>query len=747
MPKWSVDSETTGLDLRHGAQPFFVSMSDESGTSSYYQWPVDPYTRKVTPDKHEINELKTKLAITANWAKFGSETRERHVVVLQNAKFDVRALQTVGVDKWPWSMTRDTLVAGHLLHSQERHDLTYMTMKYLKIPIKSYEDELGRVVKKCRAFVRAKKNIEKYKLGKWRIAKKGLPDMPSCKKETWKFDSWLPKALAIHLEQLEPNDNCEHDWVDDVCRLCKGHINHVVLRDYATVDAIVTLGIHEVQWKKIKQRKLEKIYLHSLEIAPILFGMEQRGMVVNGNNLRELESNYSEKSSELAADCIDIADSLGYELQLPKGGSVNNSLRKVVFEGLKLPPIRGAKSKTDNPSLDKYIMESYILTQPKQSMAGMFCRKLMAKRSLDTALTFIRGYRRFWRPLVIDGTKVENFYVLYPNLNQTGTATTRFSSSNPNEQNISKKENFNLRYCFGPPPGYEMWRLDYENLELRIPAYDSGEQAMIDLFEKSNLPPYFGSNHLLVCHILHKKLFEDCMSCKTCNCEIRAKDSAKKDGKKFCDCGSKREAYIDGRHFKDRYKSTWYSWTKNGNFAVQYGAQVQSGTADRAYHVQGAQAQIQKRLGKINDLNQRMIDMANRLGYIEIMPDKTIDPERGYPLYCTRTGWGTILPTTPLSYRVQGTAGWVARKAMWRCERQLQEWRDTGFDAYMDAQVHDELGFIMPIGGRANLWRVERLKALMELSGDDIGIPLTVDVSYHPNNWSKESELLLTNAS
>lgn len=728
MSKLSIDTETTGVDHRHGAQPFFVTMTNDDEQTWFYEWPVDPYTRKVTPDKSDVREIKDYIQRAASWSKFDEETRERHVLILQNAKFDVRALKTIGITDWPWSMTRDTLIAAHLLYSdakQEKHDLTRLAMKHLRINIKPLEDNLERVVKQCRAFVRSKKNVEKYKLGKWRIAKKGLPDMPSAKEKTWKFDSWLPKALATHLGYDD-----DHEW-------------HTVLRDYGNADSMVTHGIWQVQKKLIEKKKLWKIFLNSMEMPEILYGMEERGLTVSGKNLKELATAYKEKSDEFAADCIDLADSIGHELTLPKGGAVNDSLRKVIFDGFGLERIKGKKSKTDNPSLDKYIMDHYKLTLPKQSKACQFVMKLASKRSIDTALSFLRAYRRFWLPLTVDGVKVEDWYKLYPNLNQTGTATTRFSSKNPNEQNVAKKDNFNLRYVFGPAPGREMWRLDYENLELRIPAYDAHEEPMIELFEQPDNPPYFGSNHLLCCHILHPKLFENCLSCTNCKLEILTTE--RKKDVRYCECGSKRTPINDGRLFKDRYKATWYSWTKNGNFAVQYGAQIESGTADRAYHVEGAQAQIQQRLGRIGDLNRRMIDMANRLGYVETMPDKTVDPERGYPLYAKRTGYGKVLPTTPLSYRVQGTAGWCARKAMIRCERQLRIWREERFDGYMDVQVHDELGFDFPLGGKKNLWRIEILKALMEKSGDDIGVPLKVDVSYHPHNWSKEGELANAN--
>lgn len=304
------------------------------------------------------------------------------------------------------------------------------------------------------------------------------------------------------------------------------------------------------------------------------------------------------------------------------------------------------------------------------------------------------------------------WYVLHPNLNPTGTSTLRWSCSNPNEQQISKQEGYNLRYGFGPGPGREWWSGDAQNIELRLPAYEAGETEMIQLFERPNDPPYFGSNHLLVFDTLHPEKFAK-----------------------------------HGKEVKKVFESTWYQWTKNGNFAVQYGAIDRDdgeGTADRAYHVPGAQKRIKARFNKIAGLNDRCIAYAEKYGYVETMPDKTVDPKRGYPLLCTRTEYNRILPTVPLNYRIQGTAMWWMMKAMIRCQEYLDELNRSdprGF--YLIMQVHDELVFDFPKGRgkephREHLPKIRALRRMMEEGGQDIGIPTPVSFKYHPNNWSEE---------
>lgn len=297
--------------------------------------------------------------------------------------------------------------------------------------------------------------------------------------------------------------------------------------------------------------------------------------------------------------------------------------------------------------------------------------------------------------------------VLYPSLNITGTDTLRWSSSNPNSQNISKKEDFNIRFCFGPAPGREWWSCDASNIELRIPAYESGEPEMVALFDNEDSPPYYGSYHMMIFDTLHPEKFAK-----------------------------------HGMASKKVYAATWYQWTKNGDFAVQYGAQESSGTADLAYHVPGAQSRIQSRFTQIKALGDRMLETAERCGYVETMPDKNVCPEFGYPLLCTRSAWGSIMPTVPLSYHVQGTAMWWMTKAMIRCQDFLDDLNRKAKkpDQYRIAlQVHDELVFDFPRGDgpQTNKPIIDEIRRLMRLGGDDIGLPTPVGCEYHSEHWAK----------
>jgi DNA polymerase I-like protein with 3'-5' exonuclease and polymerase domains len=731
----ALDTETTGLDLRHGAAPFFVTVCDGDMNVRHWEWEVDPLTRRVLTrpeDVEEINELlfaggphgPTGYVYDEDSGAYEDEDRDAGLI-FHNAKFDICAMERAGL--WNladlesvWPCVRDTLLASHLLASNRPHDLTALAVQYLGVDIEPAEKELQKAVEECRRYCRSK-------LKNWMIYREGMSGFPTKTKHVWRNDLWLPRALAVELGHPE-----DHPW-------------HNVLRDYANTDSMVTVALWKEMRKLIVERKLLPIYRTRLKLLPVAYGMETYGVTAIVPNLDELTDDYEEVRFQAETKCVNLAASYGYELTLPKGG-VNNSLREFMFNVLNLEQIKGHKAKTDAPTLDKKAMEHYSLTLPQKSRELLFIKTLLKKRARDTAISYMESYRRF----ALSFGDYKEYLLLHPNLNPTGTDTLRWSCNNPNEQNISKREEKcdrckgkspekescaycggtgwefrSLRYCFGPAPGREWYSLDARNIELRLPAYEAGETEMIALFEEEDAPPFFGSNHMLVFSILWPELWNAAL-----------KEHGPNDAWKACK------------------KLPQYQWTKNGNFAVQYGAVDREdglGTADRAYHLPGAQSRIKARFKKMTKLNDWCIAFATKHGYIETMPDRTVDPARGYPLLCTRTQWGQILPTVPLNYHIQGTAMWWMGKAMIRVQAQLDEWnkglskeeiRQRGY--FVAMQVHDEMVFDFPKRGhpktdpkRSNLARVKVLQKLMEEGGNDIGIPTPVSIEYNERNWSE----------
>jgi len=686
----SLDSEDTGLDLKHGAKPYLVTICDEEGQNTWWEWDVNPETRQPIVPPKDLDDIREQF-------------EEADSVILQNPKYDWGALGTVfdSMDWWDWSKVYDTLLAGHLLASNQPHDLTSMSIVYLGVNAQPFEDALEVACLEAR-------RIAKHKYPTWRIAKAGLPEMPSAKEKTWKYDAWLPRAIAK--KEKYPKD---HPW-------------WTVCSDYANSDSAVTLPLFKKQRELIKKKGLWRIYQERLKLLPVLGCMESYGVTESEERTNKLKKHYTESSARCHRACVKL--SKGGIKTLPKNGA-SNDLKKVLFKQFKLTSDRTTKK--GNVSVDKFVLDEWLATLPQDGVPYQFVNNLKAYRKRQTALGYIKSYEKFWLPLSevvpvrskgrtqlagrtgshpdfaerMAVKPIPGWRVLYPSLNPTGTDTLRFSSSNPNSQQISKQEiaevgeeGHSARYMFGPAPGREWWSFDYENLELRIPAYVSGEKVMIDLFEKPDEPPYFGSYHLMNASIIYPDLFWPLAEEKGA--------------------------------FKKKYASTWYQWCKNFGFAFSYGCMQPTG--DRAAHRPGSYDLVKNRLSEHSKLNKKMTDLANKQGYVETLPDKTVDPKHGYPIYCTRSRWGNVSPTIPLNYFVQGSAMWCTMKAMIRVHPYLQSMPDYR----MVMQIHDEIVVDMPAKPKlGNQPIADKIKRLMEKSGDDIGIPLKVSAEFHPISW------------
>lgn len=652
--KIAIDCETTGLDVYHGCRPYFVAVAQEDNKEYYYEWYVEPKNRTVCANKSDISDLREIINT--------SDT-----IIFHNAKFDISMLQAVGVfrNNWPWKKTHDTVHAAHLVDSLLGKDLTTLAIHYLGVDIGKHEELLKKAVNKARAIARRKS-------GTFDIARKDHPMLPSADSGLWKADAWLLRVLDY-----------EHD----------------LLIKYAMTDVGTTLELWYALMKIITERGHTKLYEFRRKPLPIIAGMQNTGITLSSARLKELEDTYIAESKKLRRTCVSIAKKRHCQLELPKSGA-NNSLRNFIFNVLKLSS--PYKTTTGAQSVARCALD-YWATNLEPGPSLDFVKSLGDMRSRDTAINYIASYRRYMLPAEVN--KKATTFRLHSSVNECGTHTLRSSSNNPNQQNISKKYGFNLRYIFGPAPGREWWSIDYENLELRIPAYKSGEEGMIDIFERPNDPPYYGSYHLLVFDLLHPDKF-----------------------KKY------------GVKCKDVYKSTWYSWTKNFNFAEQYGAVESSGTADAAAHVEGAQRLISNKFPAKTKLNKKFIQFASKHGYVETEPDRSVDPKHGYRLRCPQDEWGGISPTIPFNFYIQGTACWVKFRAMIDCQKYLDTLNIDINSYFIIMDVHDELVFDFPYKkDKGNLPKIKRIQSIMENVGDDFGVPLSTSASYHSDNWSEDS--------
>ena len=723
----SLDCETTGVDFVHGAMPFLITTCDDSGSDKpirFWEWPVNPITRRPEIPDGDIEQI-TELIDAAD------------LVYLHNSKFDWRALAAVGIEL-PWPKVRDTLVASHLLASNHRHDLTWCCIEYLGVDIEPYELHIKKITQECRAIAR-----DHYP--QWQLADEGAPGMPSVKGSSkrdedkpWKNDMWLPSALAKqpqadHWAQYDP------DWL-------------TACSQYANADSEHTLFLGLELERLIHKSDLWKIYEHRLQLPRIACEMECYGVTAIGDYTAATVLEYERHVADVKGELVAIATEYEHKLELADGAALNDNMRDFFygsvsqmcpqcnyvkrikhwnreqpngsvcpkcakrkrqpaqvqlttnqFGNLALPVIVGKK--TGNATLDSDTMKEYLATT--NGTAYDFVELLADKRAYDTALSYMHAYRRFWVPV----SGASGYYRVHPSLNPCGTDHLRWSSNSPNMQNVSgDSKEISNRACFGPIPGREWWRMDFKSIENRIPAYESGEEAMIELFERPQDPPFFGSYYLL-------------------NASITCPDL-------FWPLAERKEAF-------KREQPLAYKHVKFGTLAMQYGCGQRK--ADRLFRMDGAFRLLKNRLPKLTELQYRYLQIAEKMGFVETLPDRTVDPTRGYPILASRTKDGRVMSTTPFCYHVSGTACWCKNVALVQCANQCSKWRENGFDAHIALEVHDEILFDFPGGDRpeANMNRAMVLKGLMEQAGENLvpHIPTPVSVSYHNKSWAEEVEV------
>ena len=718
----SLDTETTGIDFAHGAMPFLVTTCADDGVIRFWEWDVDPLTRipeVLTEDVAEITELIDRAEL----------------IYLQNAKFDARALAAIGIDL-PWHKVRDTLVMSHLLASNHRHDLTSLCIQYLATDIEPYELHVKEVVSTCR-------KIAKRDYPHWKIANEGVPGMPSVKSSTkrdedkpWKNDMWLPRALGADDAVFAALP----DGWDTACS------------KYANADSEHTLSLGLEMERRIKRQGYWEVYLHRLRLPQVACDMESYGVTAIGEYTGDTIQEYECHVAEAECAMVAIAAEYGHKLELADGAGLNDNMRDFFYgavnqscprctyskrvkhwngedvdrlalcpkcakstrrglgvaqplittraENLALDVI-GSK-KTGNASLDKDAMAAYIGLLD-DGPALDFIELLADKRMYDTALTYMHAYRRYWVPV----RGVPGYYRIHPSLNPCGTDHLRWSSNSPNMQNVSgETKQLSNRACFGPLPDREWWRMDFKSIENRIPAYEADEPKMIEVFERPEEAPYWGNLYNLTASVLYPEQYWPLS-------EIKGK-------------------------FREEYPRL-YKQAKFFVLAKQYGCGKRKG--DALSRVSGSFDRVDNEFPNMAKLQLKYLRMAERLGYVETIPDRTVDPDRGYPILASRTEDGRVLSTTPFNYHVSGTACWVKNTALIRCADQCAKWRAEGFDAHVALEVHDELLFDFPRGAtiEENLPRALVLKELMEQGGMNLipSIPTPVSVEYSVESWAK----------
>ncbi len=231
--------------------------------------------------------------------------------------------------------------------------------------------------------------------------------------------------------------------------------------EYVGACADAAFGLARKLMPELEQQKLDALLVDlELPLLPILAEMELRGVRVDRAALSEIDSEVTRLLSDLERQVFELS---GAEFNI----NSNPQLGKVLFEDLRLPVVR--KTKT-GPSVDQEVLEKLSGQHPLPHL-------ILEYRSLSK----LKGTYLDALPALVEADGR-----IHTSFNQAVTATGRLSSSDPNLQNIPVRSDLGkrVRSAFVSEPGWLLLSADYSQVELRVLAHVSGDEALLDSFAK-----------------------------------------------------------------------------------------------------------------------------------------------------------------------------------------------------------------------------------------------------------------------
>lgn len=230
---------------------------------------------------------------------------------------------------------------------------------------------------------------------------------------------------------------------------------------YACEDADLTLAVHQVLWPQLQALpRLREIYELEIASSEALYRVERNGVLIDAPTLQQQSHELGQRILQLENEAYEIAGQ-PFNLGSPK------QLGEIFFDKLGLPVIK--KTATGARSTDEEVLEKLAEDYPLPA-------RILEHRSLSKLKsTYTDKLAQMASPR--DG-RVHTHYA------QAVAVTGRLSSNDPNLQNIPIRtaEGRRVREAFVAPAGHLIASADYSQIELRIMAHLSGDEALLNAF-------------------------------------------------------------------------------------------------------------------------------------------------------------------------------------------------------------------------------------------------------------------------
>ncbi|HHF3121250.1 TPA: DNA polymerase I [Vibrio diabolicus] len=431
---------------------------------------------------------------------------------------------------------------------------------------------------------------------------------------------------------------------------------------YAAEDADVTLRLHNRLFANIEQDESLKTVYEEIEmpLVPVLSRIERTGVFIDEMKLSAQSVEITARLDELEKKAYEIAEQ-EFNMNSPK------QLQAILFEKMGLPVVK--KTPSGTPSTNEEVLQELALDYPLPKLILEYRGLAKLKSTYTDKL-----------PKMINPTTGR----VHTSYHQAVTATGRLSSTDPNLQNIPIRNEAGrrIRQAFVAPSGHKILAVDYSQIELRIMAHLSGDQALLDAF---------------------------------------------RDGK---DIHAATAAEIMGLDI-EQVSSEQRRRAKAVNFGLIYGMSA-FGLAKQLGIPRGeAQAYMDKYFERYPGVMQYMEDTRSTAadkGYVETIFGRRLH----LPEIKSRNGMRRkAAERAAINAPMQGTAADIIKKAMLLVDQWIQEEGNGRVKLLM--QVHDELVFEVE---ESSLSEIEsKVQKLME-SAAELKVPLVAEVG-HGDNWDQ----------
>ncbi|MDD4561234.1 MAG: DNA polymerase I [Candidatus Dojkabacteria bacterium] len=254
-------------------------------------------------------------------------------------------------------------------------------------------------------------------------------------------------------EKIMPNDLKKVlDTVEEIRQTQIERANEIELYEYTRKSIERVLNVKEDYYLNVL-RKVE------IPITKILYKMEKKGIEVNIKGLEKLNNQLSKDISALTKE---IYDTIGHEFNI----NSSKQLSDILFKELDLPSNRKGSTKES------------VLQELKG--AHPVIEKVLQYRELN------KVYTTYTTPILeLASSSKDNS--IHTDFKQTGTSSGRFSSSNPNMQNLPLQGQWaeELRRTFVARKNHKLIAMDYSQIELRIMADMSKDSLLIEDFNNN----------------------------------------------------------------------------------------------------------------------------------------------------------------------------------------------------------------------------------------------------------------------